>query len=181
MTTEFDATTEATEALGTFEYLDPEVLTLEANVRDDVQLAKEFLASLREHGVIVPLPACATPRAAPSYARGSAAPVGAREVGLARVPVFILIETVSKDTDGRTERIVHQMVANDQRAALTGAQRARAIQTMLDTGISPTKVAKQLSIETNAVKAAAVAAKSPVALEALRHRADEVPGSRRAG
>ena len=57
MTTEFDATTEATEALGTFEYLDPEVLTLEANVRDDVQLAKEFLASLREHGVIVPLPA----------------------------------------------------------------------------------------------------------------------------
>src|SRR5882762_2582145 len=59
------------------------------------------------------------------------------------------------------------MSANDQRSALTEAQRARAIQTMLDTGVSPTKVAKRLSIGTNAVKAAAVAAKSPVALEAL--------------
>lgn len=39
---------------------------------------------------------------------------------------------------------------------------------MLDTGVSPTKVAMKLSIETNAVKAAAVAAKSPVALEAPR-------------
>jgi ParB family chromosome partitioning protein len=171
MATQFDATTEnaeATEALGTVEYLDPEVLTLEANVRDDVQLAKEFLASLREHGVIVPLTAVRDTEGRTVVREGQCRTLGARQVGLARVPVFVLTETASKDADARTvERIVHQMVANDQRAALTEAQRARAIQTMLDTGVSPTKIAKQLSIETNAVRAAAVAAKSPVALDAL--------------
>jgi hypothetical protein len=44
MTTEFDTTTENTEApeaLGTIEYIDPETLELEANVRDDVQLAED--------------------------------------------------------------------------------------------------------------------------------------------
>ena len=35
--------------LGTIEYLDPEALTLEASVRDDVQLAEEFLASPLAH------------------------------------------------------------------------------------------------------------------------------------
>jgi ParB family chromosome partitioning protein len=63
--------------------------------------------------------------------------------GTGESAVFVLTETASKNADARTvERIVHQMVANDQRAAITGAQRARAIQTMLDTGVSPTKVAK---------------------------------------
>jgi ParB family chromosome partitioning protein len=99
---------------------------------------------------------------------GQCRTLGAREVGLAKVPVFVLTETAAKNADARTlERIVHQMVANDRRSALTEAQRARAIQTMLDTGVSPTKVAKKLSIGTGDVKAAGVAATSPVALEAL--------------
>ena len=54
MTTEFDTTTENTEApeaLGIIEYIDPETLELEANVRDDVQLGEDFLASLRESTV----------------------------------------------------------------------------------------------------------------------------------
>jgi len=171
MTTQFDSTTENTavpEALGTIEYIDPETLELEANVRDDVQLAEDFLASLREHGVIVPLTAVRDAEGRTVVREGQCRTIGAREVGLAKVPVFVLTETAAKNADARTlERIVHQMVANDQRSALTEAQRARAIQTMLDTGVSPTKVAKRLSIGTNAVKAAALAAKSPVALEAL--------------
>ena len=146
MATQFDSVTEnveATEALGTIEYIDPKELTLEANVRDDVQLAKEFLASLREHGVIVPLTAVRDTEGRTVVREGQCRTLGAREVGLAKVPVIVLTETASKAADARTvERIVHQMVANDQRAALTEAQRARAIQTMLDTGVSPTKVAK---------------------------------------
>jgi ParB family chromosome partitioning protein len=171
MTTQIHPTTEnmaAAAPLGTIEYLAPEALTLEDNVRDDVALSKEFLASLREHGVIVPLTAVRDPEGRTLVREGQCRTLGAREVGLTTVPVFVLTDTASKNADARTvERIVHQMVANDQRAALTEAQRARAIQTMLDTGVSPTKVAKKLSIETNAVRAAAVAAKSPIALEAL--------------
>ena len=171
MTTQIEHTAENTDAvasLGTIEYLAPSELTLEDNVRDNVELSKEFLASLREHGVIVPLTAVRDTDGRTLVREGQCRTLGAREVGLATVPVFVLTDTASKNADARTvERIVHQMVANDQRAALTEAQRARAIQTMLDTGVSPTKVAKKLSIEAAAVKAAAVAAKSPVALEAL--------------
>jgi ParB family chromosome partitioning protein len=171
MTTQFHTTTENTEApktLGTIEYIDPETLELEANVRDDVQLDEEFLASLREHGVIVPLTAVRDAAGRTLVREGQCRLLGAREVGLAKVPVFVLTETAAKNADARTlERIVHQMVANDKRKGLTEAQRARGIQTMLDTGVSPTKVAKKLSIGTGDVKAAGVAAKSPVALEAL--------------
>lgn len=170
MTTQFDTTqnSETAEDLGTVEYHDPQTLTLEDNVRDDVQLSKEFLASLREHGVIVPLTAVRDTEGRTVVREGQCRTLGAREVGLAKVPVFVLTDTASENADARTvERIVHQMVANDQRAALTESQRARAIQTMLDTGATPARVAKKLSIDTHAVKAAGVAAKSAVALEAL--------------
>ena len=40
------------------------------------------------------------------------------------------------------DRIVHQMVTNDQKQDLTDAQRARGIQQMIDAGMSVTKVAK---------------------------------------
>lgn len=170
MTTQFDTTenSETAEDLGTVEYHDPQTLTLEDNVRDDVHLSKEFLASLREHGVIVPLTAVRDTEGRTVVREGQCRTLGAREVGLAKVPVFVLTDTASENADARTvERIVHQMVANDQRAALTESQRARAIQTMLDTGATPARVAKKLSIDTHAVKAAGVAAKSAVALEAL--------------
>jgi ParB family transcriptional regulator, chromosome partitioning protein len=170
MATQFDTTqnSETAEDLGTVEYHDPQTLTLEDNVRDDVHLSKEFLDSLREHGVIVPLTAVRDTEGRTVVREGQCRTLGAREVGLAKVPVFVLTDTASENADARTvERIVHQMVANDQRAALTESQRARAIQTMLDTGATPARVAKKLSIDTHAVKAAGVAARSAVALEAL--------------
>ena len=170
MATQFDTTENSVTAedLGTVEYHDPQTLTLEDNVRDAVHLSKEFLASLREHGVIVPLTAVRDTEGRTVVREGQCRALGAREVGLAKVPVFVLADTTSQDADARTvERIVHQMVANDQRAALTESQRARAIQTMLNTGATPAKVAKKLSIDTHAVKAAGVAARSALALEAL--------------
>jgi ParB family chromosome partitioning protein len=43
------------QALATVEHIDPQTLEFEDNVRDEVELDKEFLASLREHGVIIPI------------------------------------------------------------------------------------------------------------------------------
>ena len=56
------------------------------------------------------------------------------------------------------ERIVHQIVTNDQKEDLTDAQRARGIQQMIDGGLSVTKVAKKLSVAKDTVKAAETAA-----------------------
>jgi ParB family transcriptional regulator, chromosome partitioning protein len=171
MTDQSDTTTESTEAppsLGTIEYIDPETLELEANVRDVVEeLAKDFLDSLREHGVIVPITAVRGQDGRTVVREGQCRTLGARVVGLHQVPVYVLTAAAA-DTDAATvERIVHQIVANDQRSALTDAQRARAIQTMLDTGLSATKIAKKLSRGRHVIKAAGVAATSTVAMDAL--------------
>jgi ParB family chromosome partitioning protein len=159
--------TDTPQVLGTLEYLDPNQLGFEANIRDQVDLDKEFLDSLREHGVIVPITAIRSDDGHTLVREGQCRTLGARTVGLASVPVYVL-NAADVDVDAQTvERIVHQIVANDQRTALTNDQRARAIQQMLDTGLSATKIARKLSLGRDDVKAAGAAAKSPTALDAL--------------
>jgi ParB family chromosome partitioning protein len=67
--------------------------------------------------------------------------LAAGEVGLTAVPVFVLPSSAA-DAEETIERIVHQIVTNDQKQDLTDAQRARGIQQMIDAGLSVTKVAK---------------------------------------
>lgn len=152
---------------GSIEYIDPQVLEFEDNVRDQVELDKEFLASLRELGVIVPILAIRDAEGRTLVREGQCRTLGAREVGLTSVPVYVLLADATDADTSTAERIVQQMVANDQRHGLKNSQRARAIQQLLDTGMSPTKVAKKLSMPRDAVKAAGAAAKSAKALRAL--------------
>ncbi len=60
------------------------------------------------------------------------------------VPVYVIPADAADADTATVQRIVQQMVANDRRKDLTNGQRARAIQQMLDTGMSATKVAKKL-------------------------------------
>lgn len=159
--------TSTEQVAGSVEHIDPHVLEFEDNVRDYVELDKDFLDSLRELGVIVPILAVRDTEGRTFVREGQCRTLGAREVGLTSVPVYVLPADMT-DTDTATvERIVQQMVANDRRRGLTNAQRARAIQQMLDTGMSATKVSKKLSMRREAVKAAGAAAKSSIALSAL--------------
>lgn len=168
MTTQPNTTIDSPQALGTIEYLDPETLELEDNVRDDVDLDKDFLASLREHGVLVPITAVRTEDGRTMVREGQCRTLGARSVGLKTIPVFVRSAADGQDAKTATQqRIAEQMVANDKREGLTAGQRARGIQRMLDTGMTPAKVAKQLSDSASAVKAAGIAAKSSIAMEAL--------------
>lgn len=156
-----------TPVLGGIEHLDPHDLIIEENVRDQVHLDADFLNSLREHGVIAPVTAIRTDDGRTYVRDGQCRTLGARNVGLATIPVYLLTTDTAATDAATVERIVHQIVANDQRTALTDSQRARAIQQMLDTGLSATKIAKKLSLSHATVKAAGVAAKSAVALDAL--------------
>ncbi|SBS78090.1 ParB domain protein nuclease [uncultured Mycobacterium sp.] len=165
MSTTTDNTTE--QVAGSVEYIDPQVLELEDNVRDHVELDKDFLASLRELGVIVPILAVRDAEGRTYVREGQCRTLGAREVGLTSVPVYVLPAGASDDDTATVERIVQQMVANDQRHGLKNSQRARAIQQMLDTGMSATKVARKLSMRREDVKAAGAVSKSTAALHAL--------------
>ena len=68
--------------------------------------------------------------------------MAARKLGLSSVPVYILAATAADTAAETIDRIVHQIVTNDQKRDLTDAQRARGIQQMIDAGLSVTKVAK---------------------------------------
>ena len=56
--------------------------------------------------------------------------------------IYVLAATAADTAAETIDRIVHQIVTNDQKRDLSDAQRARGIQQMIDAGLSVTKVAK---------------------------------------
>jgi ParB family transcriptional regulator, chromosome partitioning protein len=157
---------------GTLEHLDPTLLDIADNVRDDAALSKAFVASIAENGVLVPITGVRDPEN-PALVRvrnGQRRTLAAREVGLPSVPVYVLPSIAADASQETIDRIVHQIVTNDQKQDLTDAQRARGIQQMIDAGMWVTKVAKvakRLSVAKVAVKAAHTAASSSAAMDAL--------------
>lgn len=137
--------TEAHVPTGTLEHLDPNALLIGENVRDNAALDAQFLASVREHGVLQPITAVRTEDGV-AVRDGQRRTLAARQAGLTAIPVYVL-STAGAVPDAKTaaaERIAQQIVANDQRTALTDAQRAKGINQMLLAGISAGKVARIL-------------------------------------
>jgi ParB family chromosome partitioning protein len=153
--------------VGELRHLDPHAFQIGDNVREYANLTKPFLSSIAEHGVLVPLTAVERADGVVEVRNGQRRAAAAREIGLASVPVYVVSHTAADTSAETIDRIVHQLVANDQKADLSDAQRARGIQQMIDAGLSVTKVAKKLSVTKDTVKAAETAAGSATALEAL--------------
>ncbi|WP_006243437.1 ParB/RepB/Spo0J family partition protein [Mycolicibacterium tusciae] len=167
ITTDSDTTAQVP-AAGTLEHLDPQTLELETNVRDDASLDADFVASIKEHGVLNPIAAVRGHDGVVRVRAGQRRTLAAREAGLASVPVYVRHSVAGDDEKAQVlERVPEQIVENDKRLAITEAQRARGIQQMLDAGVSVTKVAKSLSIGRDTVKSVATAAGSQAAMEAL--------------
>jgi hypothetical protein len=128
---------------GTLEHLDPATLLIGDNVRDHASLDKQFVTSVREHGVLQPITAIRTDGGI-EVRDGQRRTMAAREAQLASIPVYVLDADTDNTPVAAAERIAVQIVANDQRTALTDAQRAKGITQMLLAGVSPAKVAKIL-------------------------------------
>lgn len=149
-------------------HLDPADVEIEANVRLDPRLNRDFLASIEEHGVLVPVLAVRVEgQGRPLVREGQRRIQAARQVGLSTVPVYVRTVDGTDTTAARAQRVIEQIVTNDHRAALTEAERARGINQLLLEGISPTRVAKGLSTSKDAVSAAKVAIDSEKAMTAL--------------
>lgn len=151
----------------TLMHVDPHALTLETNVRDDAALDKQFVASIQEHGVLIPITAVHGRDGKLWVRAGQRRTLAAREAGLATVPVYVRAAGVGDDKALLVERVAEQIVENDQRRQLTDAQRARGIQQMIDAGASITKVSKKLSLGKDTVKAAAAVGNSDTAMRCL--------------
>jgi ParB family chromosome partitioning protein len=152
---------------GTLEHLDPTTVLIGENVRDTVVLDPQFVASIAQHGVLQPITAVRTDDGV-EVRDGQRRTLAAREARLSNIPVYVLATAQTPPQSAAAERIIQQIVANDHRASLTDAQRAKGINQMLLAGVSPTRISKALSVDRETVTAAATVAKSPTALSALQ-------------
>lgn len=156
-------------SLGTLEHIDPNILDLGENVRDHVEDDPDLLASITEYGVLVPLTAVRGTDGTVTVREGQRRALAARAGGLRTVPVYITEDTAADDKARTVERVTQQIITNDKRRALTEAQRAKGIQELLVAGLTPTKVSKALNVRKDLVEAAAAAAASARALDAMDH------------
>ncbi|WP_431241035.1 ParB/RepB/Spo0J family partition protein (plasmid) [Mycolicibacterium aichiense] len=152
---------------GTLEHLDPHTLVVDTNIRDEAQLDADFVASIKEHGVLIPIAAVHSDDGQILVRMGQRRTLAAREAGLTRVPVYVRPLTGGDDTAQLVARISEQIVENDQRQHITDAQRAHGIQQLLDAGISVTKIAKKLAVKKDTVTAAQMVGTSKAATTAL--------------
>jgi ParB family chromosome partitioning protein len=146
---------------GVLEHLDPNEIEVETNVRTEASLTKQFIASIKEQGVLVPVVAVREDGKVKVRA-GQRRTLAAREAGLTSIPVYI----ADADLDTAT-RLSQQIVENDHRLALSSVDRVKGIQQLLDTGLSVTKVAKRLSVSPDRVKQSKAVGESETAMSAL--------------
>ncbi|WP_434157540.1 ParB/RepB/Spo0J family partition protein [Clavibacter michiganensis] len=83
------------------EHLDPNTLIIEENVRPSTDLNRDFVRSIRENGVIVPVVARRDADGRVLVRAGQRRTLGAREAAVATIPVYVI------DADDATaQRIV---------------------------------------------------------------------------
>ncbi|QIS43565.1 ParB N-terminal domain-containing protein (plasmid) [Clavibacter capsici] len=101
-------------ASGVIEHIDANTLIIEANVRRITVLTVESIQSIKASGVITPVLARLDERGNMFLHAGQRRLLGAREACVPTIPVYVI------DADETTaDRIVQQMVENDQREVLT--------------------------------------------------------------
>ncbi len=130
------------------EMLDPATLTVDTNVRKDAELTPEFVASVKEHGVLVPVVGHRTEGGTVHVLMGQRRTLAAVEVGLSAIPVHVVA------TPDEADRLATQVVENDHRRALTDGDRADAYHQLSLLGISPTKIARRMGAKKALVETA---------------------------
>lgn len=133
---------------GTIEHLDPSTLNVETNVRAEVTLDKEFTDSISANGVIVPIVGWRDSDGTVHVRYGQRRTRAAQTVGLATVPVYI----VPIDEADTAQRIVEQLVENDQRADLTTTERVEAWRALELEGLSIATIAKRTGTKRATIK-----------------------------
>ena len=121
------------------------------------------MQSIRENGVLTPVLGHRDDHGTVTVRAGQRRVFAAREAGLTTIPVYLV------DADDVTaERIVQQMVENDQREALTDGDRAAAFQQLAFEGLSVTAIARRTGTKTKEVKTALAVTENQVAATAIQ-------------
>ncbi|CAN5273007.1 hypothetical protein BH11ACT5_BH11ACT5_18500 [soil metagenome] len=154
--------TDTSTTTGTIEHVDPTTVVVEANVRTTAPLDKEFLASIRENGVLTPILARRDQNGNIIVRAGQRRTLAAREVGLTSIPAFVV-----EASEAIADRIIQQLVENEHRTALTDGDRVAAFQQLAFEGLTPQVIAKRTATKQADVKQGLKVAESQFATAAV--------------
>ncbi|WP_241710544.1 ParB/RepB/Spo0J family partition protein [Arthrobacter bambusae] len=119
------------------------------------------MASIKEHGVLVPVVAHRTGDGNVHVLMGQRRTLGALEAGRNRIPVHIV------DNPEEADRLATQVVENDHRSALTDADRAEAFHQMSLLGVSASVIARKMGAKKALVDTALKVKSNSTAAQAL--------------
>jgi ParB family chromosome partitioning protein len=143
----------------TVEQIDPAELLVDANIRTVTALDKDFLASVRDLGVLVPVVAVRTSDGAIRVRYGHRRTLAAIEAKRESVPVIV---TGGDDAD-EIARIVSQWHENEHRAGLSTGDKLAAVEQLALLGLSPAQIVKRTKARKADVTHALAAAGSELA------------------
>lgn len=146
----------------TLEILSPAELTVDTNVRKTTDLGTDFISSIREHGVLVPVVAHRTENGL-HVLMGQRRTLASLEVGLESIPVYVV------DSPEEGDRIAQQVIENDMRSELTQTDRADAYQQLSLIGMTPEKIAKRTGTKADKVANALKAKTSASGQQAMEY------------
>jgi ParB family chromosome partitioning protein len=126
----------------TVEHLDPRTLLVDHNIRDDARLTKDFINSVKTHGVLQPIIAVTTHDGAHRVRHGHRRTLAAIEAGRDTVPV-IITGTDHGDDTSQIDRILQQHAENEHRAGLTNTERVHVAEQLAAFGLTPTQISRR--------------------------------------
>ena len=102
--------------------VDPASLLIDVNVRLNARVDADFVASIRDLGVLVPIVAVRTLDGDLRVRFGHRRTIAATHAGRSVVPVVVVADEATDDA-AEVERLVTQWAENEHRAGLTTAER----------------------------------------------------------
>jgi ParB family chromosome partitioning protein len=146
-----------------FAHVDPTTVRIGANIRTDARLDPDFLASVRDLGVLVPVCLREDVDGVLTLSHGGQRrTLAAIEVGRT-LPAVI----VTGEDDDAVQRVIEQMAENDDRAALGKIDHAAAFQTLALLGVPAAEIARRTRRSKATVQAGITTAGSQNASTAL--------------
>lgn len=144
----------------TYEQVDPTIVRIGDNVRLDAKMDKDFVASIRERGVLEPVLLYRGADGTLTVLAGQRRTLAAQQCGQPTIPALI-----SDAPPAEIDRLVDQYVENEHRTALSNSERIAAIAQMTLAGLSEHQIARRTATPKATVQAAKTAAQAPTLLE----------------
>jgi ParB family chromosome partitioning protein len=142
--------------------IDPAKAVVGTNVRSEAALTADFVASIRELGVLEPVIGHYDEQGQFVILRGQRRTLAATEAKRATIPAVVV------DRPEDVDRIVHQMAENDHRSGMTTADRIAGVKQLAAFGLTAAQIKRRTARPRSEVDAALTVAGSELAEKAAQ-------------